>query len=102
MGTYRHSLGSTTYTFADLKTLLAKATPARSGDELAGIAARKPEERIAAQMCLADVPLTNFLDEPLIPYENDEVTRLILRYSRSRVHSLRFLAFRLVNSETGC
>jgi ethanolamine ammonia-lyase large subunit len=76
--TYRYSLGSTTYNFADLKVLLAKATPARSGDELAGIAARTAEERIAAQMCLAEVPLTNFLEQPLIPYEDDEVTRLIL------------------------
>ena len=57
--------------------MLAKATPARSGDELAGIAAESPEERAAAQMALADVPLTRFLAEPLIPYETDEVTRLI-------------------------
>ena len=60
-----------------LKTLLAKASPARSGDELAGIAASSAEERVAAQMQLADTPLKRFLDEPLIPYENDEVTRLI-------------------------
>src|SRR6266404_3841062 len=63
--------------FADLKTLLAKATPARSGDELAGVAAESAEERVAAQMELADVPLKRFLAEPLIPYETDEVTRLI-------------------------
>jgi len=63
--------------FSDLKTLLAKATPARSGDELAGIAAESAEERVAAQMELADVPLKRFLAEPLIPYEIDEVTRLI-------------------------
>jgi ethanolamine ammonia-lyase large subunit len=62
----------------DLKTLLAKASPARSGDELAGIAAGSAEERVRAQMQLADVPLRRFLDEPLIPYESDEVTRLIL------------------------
>ncbi len=66
------------YRFDDLKTLLAKATPARSGDELAGIAAPSASERVAAQMALADVPLRRFLDEPLIPYESDEVTRLIL------------------------
>jgi ethanolamine ammonia-lyase large subunit len=62
----------------DLKTLLARASPARSGDELAGIAAASAEERALAQMELADVPLKRFLDEPLIPYESDEVTRLIL------------------------
>ena len=64
--------------FADLKTLLAKASPLRSGDELAGIAAASAEERVRAQMELADVPLKQFLNEPLIPYEDDEVTRLIL------------------------
>ena len=63
--------------FPDLKTLLAKATPARSGDQLAGLAADSAEERVAAQMELADVPLKRFLAEPLIPYETDEVTRLI-------------------------
>ncbi len=62
----------------DLKTLLAKATPARSGDELAGIAAESAEERARAQMELAGVPLRRFLDEPVIPYEDDEVTRLVL------------------------
>jgi ethanolamine ammonia-lyase large subunit len=61
----------------DLKTLLAKASPARSGDELAGIAAESAEERVRAQMQLADVPLRRFLDEQVIPYETDEVTRLI-------------------------
>jgi ethanolamine ammonia-lyase large subunit len=61
----------------DLKTLLAQATPLRSGDELAGIAAESATERARAQMALAEVPLRAFLDEPLIPYENDEVTRLL-------------------------
>ncbi len=61
-----------------LKTLLARASPARSGDELAGIAAGSAEERVAAQMELADTPLRRFLEEPLIPYEEDEVTRLIV------------------------
>ncbi|MBZ5603597.1 MAG: ethanolamine ammonia-lyase subunit EutB [Acidobacteriia bacterium] len=61
----------------DLKTLLAKATPARSGDELAGIAAASAEERVRAQMQLADVPLKRFLAEPVIDYDSDEVTRLI-------------------------
>jgi ethanolamine ammonia-lyase large subunit len=60
-----------------LKTLLAKAGPARSGDELAGLAAGSDQERVAAQMTLADTPLQRFLDEPVIPYETDDVTRLI-------------------------
>jgi len=66
------------YVFADLKTLMAKATPERSGDQLAGIAAQDATERVAAQMCLADVPLKQFLNETLIDYEQDEVTRLII------------------------
>ena len=71
-----HALG-TRYHFEDLRTLLAKASPSRSGDDLAGIAAGSATERAAAQMALADVPLREFLREPLIPYEEDEVTRLI-------------------------
>ena len=74
---YRTSLGARTYHFADLKTLLAKATPLRSGDQLALVAAETAEERVAAQIALADVPLKEFLEEPIIPYETDEVTRLI-------------------------
>lgn len=74
---YKTSIGHKTYLFQNLKTLLAKATPARSGDQLAGIAAESAEERVAAQLCLAEVPLQTFLDEALIPYEEDEVTRLI-------------------------
>jgi len=62
----------------DLRTLLARASPARSGDELAGIAAETAEERVRAQIELADVPLKRFLEEPVVPYETDEVTRLIL------------------------
>jgi len=61
----------------DLRELLAKASPARSGDELAGLAAATAEERVRARMKLADVPLKSFLAEPVIPYERDEVTRLI-------------------------
>jgi ethanolamine ammonia-lyase large subunit len=74
---YQSTIGPVVYKFPDLKTLLAKATPARSGDELAGVAASSAEERVAAQMALADVPLKQFLEEPLTPYETDEVTRLI-------------------------
>src|ERR1700761_8271748 len=81
---YRLTLGGTTHVFRDLKTLLAKATPLRSGDQLAGVAAASAEERVAAQMCLAEVPLARFLEEPLIPYEEDEVTRLIFdRHDRA-------------------
>jgi len=72
-----YTIDSVTYTFRDLKDLLAKATPARAGDELAGIAAQSSVERVAAQMALADLPLTAFLNEAVVPYENDEVTRLI-------------------------
>ena len=66
------------YAFADLATLLAKASPLRSGDLLAGIAAESGEERVAAQYALADLPLRSFLNEHVIPYESDEVTRLIV------------------------
>lgn len=76
--TYRYSVGSHTYQFADLKTVLAKATPARSGDYLAGVAAETYAERMAARMCLAAIPLKKFLAELIIPYETDEVTRLIV------------------------
>ncbi|HRP96467.1 MAG TPA: ethanolamine ammonia-lyase subunit EutB [Rhodocyclaceae bacterium] len=75
---YSHTLGVATYRFADLKDLLAKASPLRSGDVLAGLAAASAEERVAARLCLAELPLGVFLDEALIPYEADEVTRLIL------------------------
>ncbi len=75
---YQTTVGRLVYRFADLKTLLAKASPARSGDYLAGLAAGTYEERMAAKLALAEVPLKRFLDEALIPYEADEVTRLIL------------------------
>jgi ethanolamine ammonia-lyase large subunit len=75
---YSHTLGGTRYVFDDLRCLLARATPYRSGDALAGIAANSAAERVAAQMALADVPLAVILAEPIIPYESDEVTRLIV------------------------
>lgn len=78
MARYQQTIANQTYTFPDLKTLMAKASPEKSGDQLAGIAASSAEERIAARMVLADLPLSRFLEEPLIPYEDDEVTRLIL------------------------
>ena len=74
---YAHTIGSVRFTFPTLADLLAKATPARSGDQLAGIAATSAQQRIAAQLALADLPLTTFLHHPLVPYESDEVTRLI-------------------------
>jgi ethanolamine ammonia-lyase large subunit len=77
MPEYCAAVGQVSFRFADLKTLLAKATPLRSGDQLAGVAASSSEERVAAQMALAAVPLQDFLTQPLIPYEADEVTRLI-------------------------
>ena len=75
---YAHTVGAQKYQFADLKSVMAKATPARSGDYLAGVAAETYAERMAARMCLAEIPLTRFLEEHLIPYAEDEVTRLII------------------------
>ena len=75
---YAHSVGGQTWRFDSLRQLMAKASPARSGDSLAGVAAGSDAERVAAQMALAEVPLKRFLDEALIPYEADEVTRLII------------------------
>jgi ethanolamine ammonia-lyase large subunit len=75
---YTATIRGIIHTFPDLRTLLAKASPLRSGDELAGIAASGAEERAIAQITLADVPLTAFLNEAVVPYETDDVTRLIL------------------------
>jgi ethanolamine ammonia-lyase large subunit len=72
-----HTVAGTRYTFPSLADLLAKATPARSGDQLAGIAAPSAQHRVAAQFALADLPLRHFLSDPIIPYETDEITRLI-------------------------
>ncbi|WP_376989153.1 ethanolamine ammonia-lyase subunit EutB [Bosea sp. R86505] len=75
---YRVAIGTRSYLFSDLKELMAKATPPRSGDRLAGLSAESMEEMMAARMALADLPLRTFLHEALIPYETDEVTRLIV------------------------
>src|SRR5256885_2312485 len=75
---YRHTIDATSYVFENLRDLLAKATPPRSGDRLAGIAAASAEQMIAARIVLADVRLKQFLHETVIPYEDDEVTRLII------------------------
>jgi len=72
------TVGRRTHQFETLRELMACATPRRSGDELAGVAARSAEERAAAQVCLADVPLERFLSDLLVPYESDCVTRLIV------------------------
>jgi ethanolamine ammonia-lyase large subunit len=75
---YSHTVGAERYVFHSLAELLARATPARSGDDLAGLAAVSARERVAAQMALANLPLARFFDEPVVPGEIDEVTRLIL------------------------
>jgi ethanolamine ammonia-lyase large subunit len=75
---YRHAIDATSYVFDDLRDLMAKATPPRSGDRLAGIAAASAAQMIAARIALADVPLKQFLHEVVVPYEDDEVTRLIV------------------------
>jgi ethanolamine ammonia-lyase large subunit len=75
---YRHAIAAQTYVFADLRDLMAKATPPRSGDRLAGVAADSAEQMIAARMALANLPLSQFLQETVVPYEDDEVTRLII------------------------
>jgi ethanolamine ammonia-lyase large subunit len=75
---FGHAVGGTRYTFPDLRALMARATPHRSGDVLAGVAPGSMAERVAAQMALADLPLRHFLQESVVPYEQDEVTRLII------------------------
>ncbi|MFE2886409.1 ethanolamine ammonia-lyase subunit EutB [Streptomyces graminifolii] len=78
MSTYTSTLGGHRYRFGSLARLLAAASPERSGDRLAGLGAESAQERVAARWALADVPLAAFLAEPVIPYETDDVTRLIL------------------------
>jgi ethanolamine ammonia-lyase large subunit len=78
MTRYAATVGRTRHVFADLKEVMAKASPPRSGDDLAGIAAGSAQERVAARTVLAGLPLDRFLAEPLVPYEDDDVTRLIL------------------------
>ena len=76
--TYQARVGVASYHFADLRELMAKASPLRSGDQLAGIAAENARERVAAAQALADVPLARFLNEAVVPYELDDITRLIV------------------------
>src|SRR3981189_470166 len=75
---YRHAIDATSYVFDDLRDLLAKATPPRSGDRLAGVAADRAAQMIAARIALADVPLKLLLHEGVITYRDDEITRLII------------------------
>ena len=75
---YARQIGTARYLFRDLKDLMAKATPDRSGDHLAGVAAQTAAERMAARLALADLPLKSFLNDAVIPYEADEITRLII------------------------
>jgi ethanolamine ammonia-lyase large subunit len=77
MGNFAHSFRGETYRFDDLKAVLACASARRSGDELAGLAAESDAQRVAARAVLADLPVSIFLEEALIPYESDEITRLI-------------------------
>jgi ethanolamine ammonia-lyase large subunit len=76
--TYQTILQQSVYRFNSLRTLLGKASPIRSGDQLAEVASLSLEEQVAAQIALAEVPLKDFLSEAVIPYEDDEVTRLII------------------------
>ena len=75
---YGATLGNHRYNFSNLAMLLAKASPLRSGDILAGVAAQSGEERVATQFALADLPLCALLEDHLISYESDEITRLIV------------------------
>lgn len=93
---YRHTIGSQTYLFDNLKEVLAKASPLRSGDEAAGIAAGSNEERVAAQMTLANLPLSAFLNEAVIAYEGDEVTRLI--YDQHKAQQFSTISHHTVGS----
>ena len=78
MAEYSHTIANHKFRFASLSDLMGKASAAKSGDYLAGVAAADDEERVAAQMALADVPLKTFLVDHVVPYESDEVTRLII------------------------
>ena len=105
---FRHQIGTTTYSFGSLAELFAKASPPRAGDRLAGLAAATAEENIAARFALADVPLKTILAEPLVPYEADDVTRLILdthdAVAFAQISSLTVGELRehLLAHETGC
>ena len=82
---FRHLAGGQQWVFPDLADLMAKASPPRSGDMLAGLGAESATQRVAARMALADLPLARFLSDALVPYEEDEVTRLIIDTHDERV-----------------
>ena len=91
---FHHAVGGSRYRFDDLRSLLAKASPPRSGDVLAGLAAASEEERVAARFALADLPLRHLLAEAVVPYEIDEITRLIIDR-----HEGRQVFYRAAHSE---
>src|SRR6266487_1931171 len=95
---FAHSIRGERFVFADLRELLAKANEPKSGDELAGLAARSERERVAAKLALADVPLSCFLDQSVIDPDKDDVSRLILdthdRAAFTSIGSLTVGAFR--------
>ena len=86
---FAHTLDRVRYVFPDLKDLLAKASPPRAGDELAGVGAASASERVAAQMALAELPLRQFLTDAVVPYETDEVTRLIVDHHDAAAFAAR-------------
>ena len=104
---FAHTVDGVTWRFADLRELLARASPHRSGDVLAGIAARSAEERVAARLALADVPVRAFLEDFVVPYDEDDVTRLVAdrldRAALAPVAHLTVGAFRewLLDDATG-
>ncbi|VWX62790.1 ethanolamine ammonia-lyase, large subunit, heavy chain [Burkholderiales bacterium 8X] len=75
---YSTTIASQTFAFDDLKQVMACASPARSGDYLAGVGAATAQQRMAARHVLAETPLRRFLSEALVPYESDDITRLII------------------------
>jgi ethanolamine ammonia-lyase large subunit len=88
MARYQQTFGHTRHVFNDLRAVMACASPLRSGDQLAGIAANEHERRVAARFLLADLPLATFLEDALIPYEDDEITRLIIDSHDARAFEL--------------
>ena len=91
--TYVYAVGNQSYQFESLADVMAKASATKSGDNLAGIAAKSDEERVAAQLLLANIPLKRFIDEPLIPPESDSVSQLLLEEHNNE-------AFQMVENDT--
>ena len=95
---FKFTLGQEVFKFANLVELMAKATPLRSGDVLAGVAAKTEKQRAVAQLCLAEVPLKQFLNEALVDYEKDEITRLIIDEHDSQTFKSRHQCMRFKRS----